>query len=108
MAGKYQAYPEYKDSGVEWLGDVPKHWNARQLKFLCSYNDGFYPILLMIIMKWTICSILAAFQLMKGLSKQNNIVFGEAPYELEESCAKWRCYCLTVRTYFEANCTDYQ
>ena len=20
MAGKYQAYPEYKDSGVEWLG----------------------------------------------------------------------------------------
>ncbi len=20
---KYKAYPEYKDSGVEWLGDVP-------------------------------------------------------------------------------------
>ena len=19
-------YPEYKDSGVAWLGDVPKHW----------------------------------------------------------------------------------
>lgn len=26
MTGRYQAYPEYKDSGVEWLGDVPAHW----------------------------------------------------------------------------------
>ena len=25
---KYQPYPEYKDSGVEWLGDIPKHWNS--------------------------------------------------------------------------------
>ncbi|MGI9282921.1 MAG: hypothetical protein ACR2PX_25275 [Endozoicomonas sp.] len=38
-SGKYEAYPEYRDSGVEWLGEVPKNWNARQLKFLCSYND---------------------------------------------------------------------
>jgi len=26
MGGKYRAYPEYKDSGVAWLGDVPKDW----------------------------------------------------------------------------------
>ncbi|MCF6764200.1 restriction endonuclease subunit S [Thiotrichales bacterium 19S3-7] len=25
---KYKAYPEYKDSGVEWLRDIPKHWNV--------------------------------------------------------------------------------
>lgn len=24
---KYKAYPKYKDSGVEWLGEIPKHWN---------------------------------------------------------------------------------
>ena len=24
---KYKAYPEYKDSGVEWLGEIPAHWN---------------------------------------------------------------------------------
>ncbi|WP_367897055.1 restriction endonuclease subunit S [Enterobacter vonholyi] len=24
---KYKAYPEYKDSGVEWLGEIPEHWN---------------------------------------------------------------------------------
>jgi len=25
--GKYRAYPEYRDSGVEWLGEVPGHWS---------------------------------------------------------------------------------
>ncbi|UVO08851.1 restriction endonuclease subunit S [Pectobacterium polonicum] len=28
---KYKAYPEYKDSGVEWLGEVPSHWNIKRL-----------------------------------------------------------------------------
>jgi type I restriction enzyme, S subunit len=28
---KYQAYPAYKDSGVEWLGDVPEHWEVWKL-----------------------------------------------------------------------------
>jgi type I restriction enzyme S subunit len=28
---KYRAYDEYKDSGVEWLGDVPEHWNIKRL-----------------------------------------------------------------------------
>lgn len=26
-------YPEYKDSGVEWLGEVPAHWEARRLGY---------------------------------------------------------------------------
>ncbi|EKN3956727.1 restriction endonuclease subunit S [Yersinia enterocolitica] len=25
---KYKVYPEYKDSGVEWLGDIPEHWEV--------------------------------------------------------------------------------
>lgn len=31
MAGRYKAYPEYKDSGVEWLGEIPAHWNVSRL-----------------------------------------------------------------------------
>lgn len=30
---KYKAYPEYKDSGVQWLGDIPQHWMAVRYKF---------------------------------------------------------------------------
>lgn len=28
----FPRYPEYKDSGVEWLGKVPAHWNVKRLK----------------------------------------------------------------------------
>lgn len=63
MAGRYQPYPEYRDSGVEWLGEVPGHWGVRKLKFmaniqpsnvdkkvkegevavrLCNYTDVYY------------------------------------------------------------------
>ena len=27
-------YPDYKDSGVPWLGEVPEHWNVRRMKTL--------------------------------------------------------------------------
>ncbi|GAB4247493.1 restriction endonuclease subunit S [Deferrisoma sp.] len=33
-------YPAYKDSGVEWLGKVPAHWEIRRLKTLCSMKSG--------------------------------------------------------------------
>jgi type I restriction enzyme S subunit len=29
---RYKAYPEYRDSGVEWLERVPAHWSILQLK----------------------------------------------------------------------------
>jgi type I restriction enzyme S subunit len=32
----WQRYPEYKDSGVEWLGEIPKHWEVKKLKWLVS------------------------------------------------------------------------
>ena len=31
---KYQQYAEYKDSGVEWLGEIPKEWIPIRLKHL--------------------------------------------------------------------------
>ena len=32
----FQKYPAYKSSGVEWLGDIPEHWEVRRLKYLVS------------------------------------------------------------------------
>lgn len=28
MVGRYKAYAEYKDSGVDWLHDIPTHWKT--------------------------------------------------------------------------------
>lgn len=30
---KYKAYPEYKDSGVEWLDSIPNNWTPTQVKY---------------------------------------------------------------------------
>jgi len=31
-----QKYPKYKYSGIEWLGDIPEHWEVSKLKFLTN------------------------------------------------------------------------
>jgi type I restriction enzyme, S subunit len=33
-------YLEYKDSGLPWLGAVPKHWEVRRLKQICRFAYG--------------------------------------------------------------------
>ena len=40
MKYKYKPYPSYKDSWLEWLGDVPEHWDTSRLKFLCDITTG--------------------------------------------------------------------
>lgn len=32
-----------KDSGVEWLGEVPDHWELVPLKYLCNFSGGGTP-----------------------------------------------------------------
>ena len=40
---KYQKYAEYQDSGVEWLGEIPSHWNQTYLKYVVLINMGQSP-----------------------------------------------------------------
>ena len=35
-----QPYPAYKPSGVEWLGEIPAHWEARRLKYSAPIHVG--------------------------------------------------------------------
>ena len=60
LVKKYHQYEEYKDSGVEWLGEIPSHWevmkcsnifsttkgeNAAQLtKEYCASQESIYPV----------------------------------------------------------------
>ena len=35
MIAELKPYPEYKESGLPWLGQVPRHWEMRRrMKFL--------------------------------------------------------------------------
>ena len=33
---KFEKYSSYKDSGVEWLGEIPEHWEIDKLKNYCK------------------------------------------------------------------------
>ena len=39
LTKKYEKYPEYKDSGVEWLGKIPKGWQYKKLKSFFSLSN---------------------------------------------------------------------
>ena len=36
MIADLKPYPEYKETGLAWIGQVPVHWETRVLKRLCS------------------------------------------------------------------------
>ena len=51
----FPRYPKYKDSGVEWLGKLPAHWEVKRLKRACQVfpsnvdkksHEGETPVLL--------------------------------------------------------------
>ena len=29
-----ERYSEYKDSGIQWIGEIPSHWEARKMKYI--------------------------------------------------------------------------
>lgn len=36
-----QTYDKYKDSGVEWIGEIPEHWDIMKLKYSCRKEPYF-------------------------------------------------------------------
>ncbi len=43
MSGKWKTYPAYKDSSVEWLGEIPAHWEVKKIKRFCQVKRGASP-----------------------------------------------------------------
>lgn len=39
----FPRYERYKDSGVEWLGEVPEGWVLPKLKYLTTFTGGGTP-----------------------------------------------------------------
>ncbi|ASF48553.1 restriction endonuclease subunit S [Methylovulum psychrotolerans] len=33
-------YPEYKSSGMEWIGEIPESWKIVKLKYLAKFQSG--------------------------------------------------------------------
>ena len=40
---RFRPYPEYMDSGVDWLGEIPASWEVQPLKHLATFSTGWTP-----------------------------------------------------------------
>ena len=40
MIANLQPYPECKESGVPWLGEIPAQWDVRRMKLLLREVDS--------------------------------------------------------------------
>src|SRR6187431_1861275 len=40
---RFKPYPAYQDSGVEWLGEIPAHWEVQRTKHVARLRSGHTP-----------------------------------------------------------------
>ena len=40
---RFRRYPEYKESGVEWIGEIPAHWESKKLGHVSTIFKGGTP-----------------------------------------------------------------
>lgn len=98
---KYQTYTEYKESGVEWLGEIPRHWDSKPLKYLCTYNDEVLPETTAKDAEIQYIDI-GSVSAVNGISKIETMIFKDAPSRARRIVRDGDVIVSTVRTYLEA------
>ena len=94
-------YPKYRPSGVEWLGEVPEHWQVRRLKYLVSINDDV--LLENTDPELTIQYVdIGNVDHRRGVHSFESITFGTAPSRARRIVRHGDTIVSTVRTYLRA------
>jgi len=99
--GKYGPYERYKDSGVEWLGEIPGHWEVKRLKNIASCNDDSLsdntdP-------DYTIEYVdISSVDLVSGITHYENMIFENAPSRARRKVKDGDTIVSTVRTYLKS------
>lgn len=97
----FPRYQAYKDSGVEWLGEVPAHWDVARLNTVATCNDEVlvestpedYEIEYVEI---------SGVQAGQGIVETATLPFGNAPSRARRVVRDGDVLISTVRTYLRA------
>ena len=94
-------YDTYKDSGIEWLGEIPEHWNQIKLKHVTSCNsetltDNTAKDLAINYVE------IGDVSLEKGIESYESLLFSNAPSRAKRIVRKDDVIISTVRTYLKA------
>jgi type I restriction enzyme S subunit len=97
----FPRYPEYKDSGVEWLGKVPAHWKTVPLKAVATHNDD-------VLDESTAPDTEIAYvdisnvDCINGIKTKEDMPFAAAPSRARRRVKHGDVIVSTVRTYLKA------
>ena len=101
LTAKYKPYPAYKPSGVEWLGEIPAHWEVRRLKYLATVNDEALSEDTDPDMEITYVDI-GNVDSVAGITGTEDLVFENAPSRARRIVRQGDVIISTVRTYLRA------
>ena len=97
----FARYPAYKDSGVEWLGEVPAHWEVVRLNTTATCNDEV--LLESTAEDYEIEYVeISGVQAGQGITETATLPFGNAPSRARRVVRDGDVLISTVRTYLRA------
>lgn len=90
-----------KDSGVEWIGEIPKHWAIKRLKDICQINLNSLPENTSKNYKFKYVDI-GSVTLENGIVQTEEYFFKDAPSRARRLAKTGDTVISTVRTYLKA------
>jgi type I restriction enzyme S subunit len=98
---RFKPYRAYKDSGVEWLGEIPAHWEVKRLKHLAALNpeslsEETDPTLEMVYVD------IGGVDNLGRIIEQEQLTFASAPSRARRLVRDGDVIVSTVRTYLRA------
>jgi type I restriction enzyme S subunit len=94
-------YPRYRASGVEWLGDVPEHWEVKRLKYSATINNEALPETTDPALEMSYVDI-SSVDAIRGIVAFEEMVFEDAPSRARRIVRDGDTIVSTVRTYLRA------
>ena len=98
---RLRPYPRYRPSGVEWLGEIPAHWDTRRLKYLATLNDEALPESTDPSFEMSYVDI-GSVDPAAGIGEKETLVFEKAPSRARRIVRHGDILVSTVRTYLRA------
>ena len=98
---RQRPYPKYKPSNVDWLGDVPEHWEVKPLKYSASINDEALPETTDPNLEISYVDI-SSVDPVRGIVASEQMVFEDSPSRARRIVHDGDTIVSTVRTYLRA------
>ena len=95
---------EMKDSGIDWIGTIPKHYDIKPLKYLVEYNRNTLPENTIPDYEFDYVDI-GSVTYGKGIEQFQRMCFKDAPSRAKRIVHKDDVILSTVRTYLKATAT---